>query len=192
MTDPRCVRSNALISCRCDCYIIIGTPIVAPYTGTAVGKLYSVGACVDTGGVDASIAVCDYEPSGERTDARQPHEYRFRTCSPPPSPFSHLACPQGVVDLGAEADTEMTDRRRRSCSSVCWTSSTVSESGMRSWNSTRRKRCLKTLWKSLTTRGECDMASFGYVFLMSRSLEPRQRNCSRSTKLAKAQIISHM
>jgi hypothetical protein len=57
----------------------LGTPIVAPHTRTTTGQLYSVGACVDTGGVDASVAVRDYEPSGERTDARQSHEHRFRT-----------------------------------------------------------------------------------------------------------------
>ena len=63
--------------------IAIGTPIVASYTRTTVGQLHSVGACVDTGGADASVAVCDYEPSSERTDARQPHEHRIRTsCSP--------------------------------------------------------------------------------------------------------------
>lgn len=38
-----------------------------------------MGAGVDTGGVDASVAVRDDEPPGERTDARQPHEYRFCT-----------------------------------------------------------------------------------------------------------------
>ena len=38
-----------------------------------------MGACVDTGGVDASVAVRDDEPSGERTDARQSYEHRFRT-----------------------------------------------------------------------------------------------------------------
>jgi len=57
----------------------LGTPIIAPHTRTTVGQLYSVGACVDTGGVDASVAVFDYEPSGQWTDARQSHEYRFGT-----------------------------------------------------------------------------------------------------------------
>jgi hypothetical protein len=57
----------------------------------------------------------------------------------------------------------MPDARCCSCSSACWTSLTVSESGMRSWNSTRRKRCLKTPWMSLTMRGEGDVVSIFWL-----------------------------
>ena len=45
-----------------------------------------MGACVNSGGVDASVAVCDDEPSGERTHACQSHEHRFCT-SPRLSPL---------------------------------------------------------------------------------------------------------
>ena len=57
----------------------LGTSIAAPNTRTTVGQFHSVGAGVDSSRVDPSVAVCDYEPSGERSDARQSHEHRFRT-----------------------------------------------------------------------------------------------------------------
>ena len=59
----------------------LGASITAPHTRTAARQLYSVGAGVNTGRVDTSVALRDYEPPRERAYARQPHEYRFRMSS---------------------------------------------------------------------------------------------------------------